>query len=622
MSDYKKTVKKVKALKTYKPPSEKFLVVTDPWGFSKNCTDKTRGFFENVAAWFRCMNPKAIVTAIYHQGTHKNIIVELPEETDVDSLLGSHTFKDFLRPGAPSLHYHAHMAGVSNIYKYNYKYQNHPSEKQWITTLPDNRPIPANFEVKTGPDYPRPGTVPPPPLATRPPYAESLPSHIQLERDEYDAIEHAKALAAARGIEPPLPPVAPLPQDQNTNVGEGAQLNDEKISVKQEPCKQEETSYKLMKKMDPYQEEEETLRSLAQPFHQEPNTAESMAIDRIPEEETREQNLDFAALQLLQELIPPTVPDSGEPSSHTDNGVSRVKEEPRDIPMQHVPHVEPRVKDEPQDILIQHVPHRESDQWKSSPKPEPSVKDELMDVKAESVDVKIKREPDPPAEVRVLSPQLIEWARLAEEARLEDERRDRERAQRRERRRAEAAEHPEPARVKVEEKPYGLVKHEEIKREPEHPAEVRVLTPQLIEWARLAEEARLEDERRDRERAQRRERRRAEAAEHPESAQVKVEVKPNGLVKDDEKPNVTAFQRGSSGNVKYEARPNHTDSKPASLSGVNGIPVHVKQEPLNRGMPGFVQPPPSYDRAYSYASTSTVPSVPPGPSRDPRIRRE
>ncbi|KAJ7592151.1 hypothetical protein C8J56DRAFT_1162588 [Mycena floridula] len=150
----------------------------------------------------------------------------------------------------------------------------------------------------------------------------------------------------------------------------------------------------------------EALRSLAQPLHQEPNTPESMAIDR---------------------------------------------------------------KDEPQDILIQHVPHREPHQWKNSLKLETSVKGELMDVKAESMDVKIKRELDPPAEVRVLTPQLIEWAQLAEEARLEDERRDSERAQRRKRRRAEAAEHPEPARDKVEEKPNGRLKHEDIKHEPEPP---------------------------------------------------------------------------------------------------------------------------------------------------------
>ncbi|KAJ7592169.1 hypothetical protein C8J56DRAFT_886883 [Mycena floridula] len=146
--------------------------------------------------------------------------------------------------------------------------------------------------------------------------------------------------------------------------------------------------------------------------------------------------------------------------------------------------------------------------------------------------VKVKHESDPPAEVRVLTPQSSERARMADEARPEDEHRYRERAQRRERRRAEAPKHPEPARVKVEEKSNGVVKHEEIKRELEPPTEVRVLTPQLIEWARLAEEA-WQDELQERERARHPDRRRAETAEHPEltDEEIKGELEPPAEVR-------------------------------------------------------------------------------------------
>ncbi|KAL1658726.1 hypothetical protein GGF50DRAFT_108330 [Schizophyllum commune] len=134
-------------VKEYKPPSDAvFLVVVNPWG-QDGITHKTSqtGFHNNLGAWLEIasgMRP----TALYYQGTHAEVIVELPISVPLGKLMGDHLLEEiFDIPGLP---------GASSIYPYNFKNQGHPERKQWVEALFTYQAIPRDFPIRQ--PYPPP----------------------------------------------------------------------------------------------------------------------------------------------------------------------------------------------------------------------------------------------------------------------------------------------------------------------------------------------------------------------------------------------------------------------------------------------------------------------------------
>ncbi|KAF8867560.1 hypothetical protein BD779DRAFT_136831 [Infundibulicybe gibba] len=143
-----------KGPKRYELPDEKFIVVVNPWGSPTN-----KLFINNVGAWFEHMlyedYPNTQVEAIYTQGTHSNIVVELPAHVDISQYLGAHAYARFL---APPWNTSPHIA---YMYEYNYESFDHPTRKGWKSSYPTYTSIPPNFPVKKE-GYPIPDPAPPP----------------------------------------------------------------------------------------------------------------------------------------------------------------------------------------------------------------------------------------------------------------------------------------------------------------------------------------------------------------------------------------------------------------------------------------------------------------------------
>ncbi|KAK2460609.1 hypothetical protein APHAL10511_007079 [Amanita phalloides] len=206
-------------LRTY---DEHLVVVVNPWPPSG---PKHKQFINNVSSWFeiilRIDNPRASlkVEAIYQQKTHLYIIVELPAESRIQSILGAHQWNTFLREPYQS----KNKGQVSYIYEYNYDTFHHPSRINWYASTPGYTTIDPAFPILS--PYPLPGPAPAPRL----PYAANLPKHLRI-----NSTAHISGDLTKRDDE--------IKNDAATNVS---------------------LSHSLQRgKIDPYAEEKESIRLL------------------------------------------------------------------------------------------------------------------------------------------------------------------------------------------------------------------------------------------------------------------------------------------------------------------------------------------------------------------------
>ncbi|KAJ3568309.1 hypothetical protein NP233_g5791 [Leucocoprinus birnbaumii] len=177
-------------MKRYDTPVDKYVIVADPWGG----VPSDPNFFNNVTAWFEIMlRPKYLgvrPSAIYVQGTNKNIVVELPDSVDVTPYLGAHYWREFLV--APWCYQVAERA--SHIYEFDYQKHPIPSAKGgWIPGFAAYTKIHDEFEVTEPYPPARPANVQPLPI-----YAKRLPAEKQLLPGQLLDL-------------PPLLPLPPLP---------------------------------------------------------------------------------------------------------------------------------------------------------------------------------------------------------------------------------------------------------------------------------------------------------------------------------------------------------------------------------------------------------------------------
>lgn len=175
-------------LKRYSTPADRYLIITDPWGG----TPWQANFFNNVTAWFEIMlkpqYPGVRPSAIYHQSTSRNVVVELPDYIDVTPLLGAHYWKEFLVPP------HCFNVADRASYIYEFDYRNHaipPTQGGWTPGFAAYTKIRDGFDVRD--PYP----------PSRPAPNSSLPIAKQLPLE--------KILVPGQVPFPDLPSLPPLP---------------------------------------------------------------------------------------------------------------------------------------------------------------------------------------------------------------------------------------------------------------------------------------------------------------------------------------------------------------------------------------------------------------------------
>ncbi|KAF9444114.1 hypothetical protein P691DRAFT_787144 [Macrolepiota fuliginosa MF-IS2] len=182
--------------KRYPTPTDKYLIVTDPWG---GVPLKTSDFFNNVTAWFEIMlkpkYPGARPSAIFYQFTNKNIIVEIPDNIDVEPYLGTHYWSSFLLPP------HCYEVGARASYIYEFETRFFPTpaaQGGWTAGYAQYTRIRPDFFV-------------------REPYPAPLPA-------QNSSLAFARKLPPGRHAEvaqmPPLPMLLPdpIPVPENTTL--------------------------------------------------------------------------------------------------------------------------------------------------------------------------------------------------------------------------------------------------------------------------------------------------------------------------------------------------------------------------------------------------------------------
>ncbi|KAF8181804.1 hypothetical protein BJ912DRAFT_605061 [Pholiota molesta] len=183
---------KMSVFKKKKVAPEKFLVVVNPWGLSQR-GDFSTSDVNNIGAWFEFMlradHPGVGIQAMYYQRTHRNIIVELPREVkDITNYLGRHYYSQFLTHSPLSEKY-------ADIYEYKYSLHGDPGEKNWSIGYPSYKEIPPGIPLAN--PYPCPGTAGAPPIDVAD-YAYPIPPLVYERRIERLASElQTKAAAAA-----------------------------------------------------------------------------------------------------------------------------------------------------------------------------------------------------------------------------------------------------------------------------------------------------------------------------------------------------------------------------------------------------------------------------------------
>lgn len=297
--------------KPHKPPTEKFVVVVDPWRY--------RNFFEDIGAWFEIMltddYPGTRVDMIYGQvGKHHNVIVQLPGHVDIRPLLGAHRHAAILKPP-----YNMNTDGVSYIFEYNFEREGNP--RDWAAMSPSYETIDPSFPIRF--PYPIPCSVTQTYRNSKPGYAKQLPPDLweenavattQLIHQTDDIISSSIAspssLSISSTIKSPPDPIEPSLHQDGTSLRSTSQFtpyappsNHPSHTAYPKatradpveglvPKKESDITHDLStKKLDPYEQDDEAERLLH---------TDHLPSSGVP---TKQENVDPAEI-LLRSIIP------------------------------------------------------------------------------------------------------------------------------------------------------------------------------------------------------------------------------------------------------------------------------------------------------------------------------
>ncbi|KAG2129867.1 uncharacterized protein EDB93DRAFT_1256070 [Suillus bovinus] len=269
----------------YTGRNSEYVVVTTPWGMNRVPKSRDRKDFDRLAAWVQLIlqdkDIGAKVECILSMGTRDEVIVQLPKGTDIQPLLGEHKLAIISKKwdGNPN------DDRASCFFEYNFRNNGEPSNHNWAENFPGHDPGPAP-PVKSPypePDWAEPSRsirslvlpIPPrPPLPT--PEAElapiPIPTTIPIPVSEEAThlppntthTTPANITSAFKPYEPPTqhPAHGMFINHENQSRNSSA---DRQSNQPIAPEGEHVPVTKYMKKLDPYQEDEDALAILRTP---------------------------------------------------------------------------------------------------------------------------------------------------------------------------------------------------------------------------------------------------------------------------------------------------------------------------------------------------------------------
>ncbi|KAG1737856.1 uncharacterized protein EDB91DRAFT_1249531 [Suillus paluster] len=275
----------------YTGRSAEYVVVSCPWGMNRVTKNRVAQDFDRLAAWIQYVlqdkGVDATVECIFQMGTRDEVIVQLPLGADIQPLLGEHKWAIISKKwdGDPN------DGRASSLFEYNFRNNGDPSNHNWAEEYPSPLP-PGSVPAKS--PYPEPGWAEPPssirslvlPVPPRPPtpVPESEPSQIPIPIPVQIPIPvPVPAFQGTTPLPPVSPPTAPAnatsafrPYEPPTQhpahgtfidqINKPRNLSVDQQSHQSSPGEGEHApALKYIKKLDPYQEEEDTQALLRTP---------------------------------------------------------------------------------------------------------------------------------------------------------------------------------------------------------------------------------------------------------------------------------------------------------------------------------------------------------------------
>ncbi|KAG1734629.1 hypothetical protein EDB19DRAFT_1911029 [Suillus lakei] len=284
----------------YTGRNAEYVVVTTPWGMNRVPRSRVSQDFNRLAAWVQLVlldkDVDAEVQCIFSMGTRDEVIVQLPYGTDIQPLLGEHKLAIISKrwDGDPN------DDRASCFFEYNFRNNGDPSNHNWAEECPDVTPevVPP---IKS--PYPEPGWAEPPRSIRS--LVLPIPPRSLLPTPEAEPTPIPVPVPQEATHPPPVPPPASLanitsafkPYDPPTqHPAHGTFINQKNQPMNSSADRQNNQStpaegghvsaLKYMKKLDPYQEEEDALALLRMPPRDSQNDSKPIKHEHVKREQS------------------------------------------------------------------------------------------------------------------------------------------------------------------------------------------------------------------------------------------------------------------------------------------------------------------------------------------------
>ncbi|KAG6382193.1 hypothetical protein JVT61DRAFT_844 [Boletus reticuloceps] len=278
-------------------PKEVYVVATHPWGMNRNPRERGQHDFDRIASWAQfslqqaglCGGHVPTIEYIYSMGTRDEIILQFAEGTDIIPLLGEHRWANFWKhcPDPNDLR-------STCVFLYNWRKNGDPANHNWTENFPSLLSL---DNLISKPPYPAPSWTSPPITLTnlvhpipRPQIPPPMPNFGNNAGQEQQLVTSPPPLAVTPS---PAPPQQPNQQECGEQLAEQNSastnlfvpyqppsqypshaefLNRSHTRCEEESSSQAVSSPKFIKKLDPYELDEDALNIIRSPNPPEEDT--------------------------------------------------------------------------------------------------------------------------------------------------------------------------------------------------------------------------------------------------------------------------------------------------------------------------------------------------------------
>ncbi|EIW61884.1 uncharacterized protein TRAVEDRAFT_44702 [Trametes versicolor FP-101664 SS1] len=234
-------------------PGCKYIVIDDPWPGDATGKARNQVFFNRLCTWVYFMLGKAHqADAVYSVNTRDEIIVQLPQDTDLTPILGAHPWRRYLSRGNPR-----DKDRVSYVFEYDYRNKGDPSNHNWLETFPSVRgDPPAHLQFPVVYPYPRVSWATP---------------------KGKNCVDLALPLPPTRQPTP-IPDTSGFEPYQHPSALSSRTVDSAQARL-EEDARAEQAATRKLGKVDPYDAETNALRSLKREFSDVPLSVKREASD-------------------------------------------------------------------------------------------------------------------------------------------------------------------------------------------------------------------------------------------------------------------------------------------------------------------------------------------------------